>query len=326
MSAAPQSHWSRLAERGSGLGLRCVFVCQRWLGRPATLALLYPIALYFYLSAGSARKASRDYLQQLKSSRRPDLKVDWVTGFRHFYAFAVSGLDKLVAWAGRLDHSSVAFPNLAAFDAMLASGKGAVLVGAHMGNLEMTRALANGKRITNITAVVFTANAQRFNRILAHANASFGATMIQVSDLGPDTAIMLKEKIENGELIFIVGDRTPPTDNGRTLTVDFLGKPAPFAVGPWILASLLDCPVYQFFCLPQNDGYVIHFEQLAERIELPRKARQEALQGYVQRYADLLADYCAQAPLQWFNFFDYWDLSRKSRSADRLPSNDTAST
>ena len=28
-----QTHWSRLAERGSGLGLRFVFVCQRFLGR-----------------------------------------------------------------------------------------------------------------------------------------------------------------------------------------------------------------------------------------------------------------------------------------------------
>lgn len=311
---ATQAHWSRLAERGSGLGLRFVFVCQRMLGRHATRVLLYPIVLYFYLSSARARSASRTYLLRLQQARRPDLGIDWKTIFRHFYAFAASGLDKLVAWSGRLDHASVKFPQREAFEQLLASGKGAVLVGAHLGNLEMTRALASDKRIAKINAVVYTDHAQRFSRILAHANADFGANLIQVSSLGPDTAILLKEKVENGELLVIVGDRTPPADNGRVVEADFLGAMAPFAVGPWILASLLDCPVYLFFCLPQDDGYCLHFEPFAERIELPRKDRQSALEAYVQRYADRLADYCAIAPLQWFNFFDYWKTGRSTAS------------
>ncbi|HWT54905.1 MAG TPA: acyltransferase [Rhodocyclaceae bacterium] len=311
-----QAHWSRLAERGSGLGLRFVFVCQRLLGRRVTRTLLYPIVLYFFLTAATAREASRSYLRQLKASRRPDLSLGWASSFRHFYAFAASGLDKLVAWSGRLDHDSVIFPQRAAFEALLASGKGAVLIGAHLGNLEMTRALASDRRIAKINAVVYTDHAQRFSRTLEHANANFGANLIQISSLGPDTAILLQEKIDRGELIVIVGDRTPPGDvlreGGRIIEAEFLGRKAPFAVGPWILASLLNCPVYLFFCLPQDDGYCLHFEPFAEKIDLPRKSRQAALDGYVQRYADRLADYCAIAPLQWFNFFDYWKSGRST--------------
>ena len=97
---------------------------------------------------------------------------------------------------------------------------------------------------------------------------------------GPDTAIQLQEKIDKGELIVIVGDRTPPAENGRIVEAEFLGRKASFAMGPWILASLLGCPVYLFFCLPQDDGYCIHFEPFAERIELPRKNRQAALESY----------------------------------------------
>ena len=237
------AHWSRLAERGSGFGLRFVFVCQRLLGRRATRILLYPIVLYFFMTAKAARKASMDYLQQLQDTRLPGLPVNRSTVFRHLYAFAASGLDKLVAWSGRLDHASVAFPQRAAFESLLASGRGAILVGAHLGNLEMTRALARGSRVTNINAVVYTDHAQRFSRILEHANADFGADLIQVSSLGPDTAIILKEKIDKGELLVIVGDRTPPSDNGRVVEAMFLGRQAPFALGPWILASLLECPV-----------------------------------------------------------------------------------
>ncbi|MBU1664233.1 MAG: glycosyltransferase family 2 protein, partial [Gammaproteobacteria bacterium] len=89
-------------------------------------------------------------------------------------------------------------------------------------------------------------------------------------------------------------------------TADFLGAPAPFAQGPYILASLLKCPVYLFFCLRQNERFHIHFEQFAERIELPRKTRAAALQALAQRYSKRLAHYCRQAPLQWFNFYDFW--------------------
>ncbi len=73
-----------------------------------------------------------------------------------------------------------------------------------------------------------------------------------------------------------------------------------------ILASLLACPVYLFFCLRESDGYRIHFEPFAERIELPRRERQQRLQAYLQQYARRLEAYCLQAPEQWFNFYDFW--------------------
>jgi predicted LPLAT superfamily acyltransferase len=47
-------------------------------------------------------------------------------------------------------------------------------------------------------------------------------------------------------------------------------------------------------------------EHFAERVILSRRERQSALAGYAQRYALRLETYCQRAPLQWFNFFDFW--------------------
>lgn len=318
MRAPAPSHWSDIAERGSGLGMRALFICQRLLGQRVTRWCLYPVVFYYFLLARAARAASRQYLERLKAHAMPQLETGWRASFRHMYAFAVSGLDKFAAWGGRYDEARISFPNQALFETLRLSGRGAVLIGAHLGNLEMTRAMASSKQRATVNAVVYTRHAQRFNRILAHANADFAANLIQVSSLGPDTAILLKEKVDRGELLVIVGDRTPPTDNGRTVEADFLGARAPFAIGPWVLASLLECPVYLFFCLPKadgGDGYCIHFEPFATRIDLPRKDRMQHVQVLVQRYADRLAHYCVQAPLQWFNFFDFW----RSDSAARQP-------
>lgn len=323
---AGNSHWSQLAEQGGALGLRILFACYRLFGARLTQLMLYPVVAYFFLAAGSARRASHDYLLQLHHFRADMAQPapTWIDTFRHMLAFAQSGLDKLAAWSGRMPPGTVRFPNQAAFESLLQSGRGAVLVGAHLGNLEMTRALATGRKLATVNAVVYTDHAQRFNRMLEQANADYGANLLQVSALGPDTAILLKDKVEQGELLVIVGDRTPPAENGRISHASFLGRSAAFANGPWLLASLLDCPVYLFFCLRERDGYCIHFEPFSERIILPRKQRQQSLQAHVQQYASRLEQYCLQAPLQWFNFYDFW-RSEIGRPADtRAPLPDTA--
>jgi predicted LPLAT superfamily acyltransferase len=52
--------------------------------------------------------------------------------------------------------------------------------------------------------------------------------------------------------------------------------------------------------------YELYAEPFAERIELPRGKRQEALEEYVARYAARLEHYVRSAELNWFNFYDFW--------------------
>lgn len=300
-----------MAEAGSAWGLNLTFALYRLLGERAARLLLHPIVFWFFLFAPGARRASHSYLTRLHGVGGYDHVPTWRDGYRHLYAFASAALDKVAAWMGRIDLKRMVFEKQADLYALRDSGRGAVIIGSHLGSLETARALAShlGQQ-RKINAIVHTDHAIRFNAILARAHPGFAVNLIQVSQLGPDTAIALAEKIAAGELLFIVGDRTPATENGRVSQAEFLGAPAPFAQGPFILASLLKCPVYLFFCLAEGQGtqqrFHIHFEHFAERIELPRKSRGTALQALSQRYADRLAHYCRLAPLQWFNFYDFW--------------------
>ena len=306
-SGAVFGHWSTLAERGGLLGMRIVFWAYRLLGRNATRSLLYPIVFYYALTHTLARRSSLQFLRRAQAcGGLPAEPIGFKQVFKHLYAFAESGLDKLGAWMGNVGSEHIDFPARAEFDALRRSGRGAVLLGAHLGNLEMTRAIAVGENLARINAVVYTEHAKRFNNALQRANDRFGVNLLQVSEFGPDTAILLKEKIDAGELLVIVGDRTPPAETGRVCYADFLGRPAAFAQGPFLLASLLDCPVYLFFCLREEQGYRIHFELFAERIDLPRKTRHLALKRYAQQYAKRLEHYSLRAPYQWFNFYDFW--------------------
>ena len=317
--AKEKKNWSKMTERGTLLGLRIVSLTYRFLGRRGARILLLPVTLYFFLTGSTARRASIAYLRRVYSVFGPLPQLPhppgWTDGFRHFYSFAESALDKFAAWFDRETGIRVEFTSSEAFSHLLSSGRGAVLIGAHLGNLEMSRAVGVSSGLSGINAVVYTDHSVRFTAMLREINPRYSLNLIQVSSLGPEIAILLHEKIEQGELIFIVGDRVPVQDNGRICRVPFLGREAPFPQGPFLLASNLGCPVYLFFCLKEGEVYRIYLEPFADCIRLPRQGREEALASLVGRFAQRLEDHCSRAPLQWFNFFDFWGQVPKTTRA-----------
>ena len=93
--------------------------------------------------------------------------------------------------------------------------------------------------------------------------------------------------------------------------MSFLGGTARLPQGPFRLAALLGCPVVTMIALRAGPRrYRVEMRPLAQRIELPRSGREAELTRHAQAFADQLAAACRRAPLQWFNFFDYWEQPR----------------
>ena len=112
----------------------------------------------------------------------------------------------------------------------------------------------------------------------------------------------------------IVGDRVSARHKERSVYVPFLGRNAPFPEGPFVLASLLACPVYLVFCTKVGRKYRLYIEPFEERLVLPRGRRREALEEVIARYARALESHCLRAPTQWFNFFDFWEQGEGHRA------------
>jgi predicted LPLAT superfamily acyltransferase len=154
--------------------------------------------------------------------------------------------------------------------------------------------------------LVHTAHAERFNRMLDRLNPGSKVRLLQVRDFSAATVMMLADRVAQGEFIAIAGDRVPLRGD-RVVHADFLGHPAPLPIGPWLLASLLKCPAYTIACVRIGERYRVRVEQLAERIELPRNAREQAIAGYAARFAAWMESQLQDAPYEWFNFFPFWD-------------------
>ncbi|WP_324003198.1 glycosyltransferase family 2 protein [Aeromonas hydrophila] len=307
-----RTHWSRTPERGSLLGMQIMLASYRLLGRRGFSLLLYPVIGYFWLTGRAQRQASQAYLTRLESFADASgvaLPPEPRSSFRHFLRFGEAALDKLAGWRGDITEQEVELVGAEHYQTAINSGQGVLLLGSHLGDLELCRALGSRKQGLRINALVFTRHAARFNALLKQINPDSHLNLIQVQELGADTAILLKEKLERGEWVVIVGDRTSVTREKRVIWADFLGAPAPFPLGPFVLSSVLGCPVYLMFGLKEQGRFRVHFEPFADGQPLPRQGRQQILASRVQAYADRLQHHCLQAPLDWFNFFDFWQLT-----------------
>lgn len=306
LSRRGERHWSQRRERGAYWGLWLSLQCHRWLGPRVLHGVLYGIIGYFFLTNAEARAASRGFLERAwRAGALPGAPRAGLV-FRHFYTFGSALIDRLGAWSGAIGGDDVIFSGHEHFDAQLRSGRGAVIFTSHLGNAEMSRALAAKVPGLKMTVLVFSRHAEQFNRLMREVNPGIDAQLLQIDEIRPDTALQLSERIERGEFVVIAADRTSPGAPGRVVYADFFGEAAPFPQGPMILAALLRCPVYLLFCLRENHRHHVVVEPFAERLTLARGQREKDLALWARRFAARLEFYTRRAPLQWFNFYDFW--------------------
>ncbi|HXP98089.1 MAG TPA: hypothetical protein VN809_15345 [Telmatospirillum sp.] len=304
--ADEDGHWARLAERGTLFGLRLIRGLYGVAGRRGCLVLLWLIVPYFYLSDKARRRHCLAFLGEVHV-RQGLPPPGWQEGLAHFMSFAEKALDTFIAWVCPERTGAIRVVGDETMRRLATEGRGGLLIVSHLGNAELCRAhLAKlfGRRVN---VLLHSHHAVQYNRILNAVCPEVGAETIQVTDIGPATAIDLKERVERGEWIAIAGDRTPVLNKSRVSRVPFLGRLAPFSQGPYILASLMGCPIQVMFCLREGDGYTVYFETFSEdAIPLPRRGRDLYLEDLCARYAAILETYCLMAPRQWYNFFDFW--------------------
>jgi len=320
-ASTSSSHWAQINEISFVAGMRAMFFLYRCCGRWPFRLALYPVLLWFIASNRRARTASAQYLQlaqQCSQPPNPQVPTGLPGVLRHFASFAESILDKMLLWGGQFKLDQVTIHGHPPLLENIAQGRGGLLICTHLGNLELCRVMSGRCPGLKMTVLVHTKHAQAFNRMLAHLNPGSELNLLQVTEMSPATAIMLADKVAQGEFVVIAGDRIPVSPHPRVAWADFLGQPAPFPVGPYILASLLQCPAFLLFSRRTANGADLHFEPFRDSIVLPRKERARLLDQLVADYAARLEHHCLQVPLQWFNFYDFWALP----ATDDLPAND----
>ncbi|HEX4510608.1 MAG TPA: acyl-CoA synthetase [Burkholderiaceae bacterium] len=294
--------WQRAPERGNATVLRVMTWIALRLGRRAARGLLHPITLYFMLFAPAARRQSRRYLG--RALGRPARFID---GYRHVHAFSATVLDRVYFLRQRHAPFDVHVVGGALIDEVVAQGRGAFLIGAHVGSFEVIRATgeAHGLRAA---MVMYPDNARLVNAALRAIAPASDPTIIALGR--PSAMLAVRDWLDAGGLAGMLGDRSldKPSERTSELPVTFLGHDAPFSDGPVRLAALLGRRVlFMAGIYLGGNRYEVRFEPLVDFSAHPKGADRDArVAEGVRAYAARLEALCREHPYNWFNFHDFW--------------------
>lgn len=301
--------WQAQRERSTPLALMTIRWIALHLGRTAARSVLYPITLYFLLFAPAQRRASLSFLKRVLK-RKPT----YLDAARHIHCFASTILDRVYLLTGRFHYLSVQFPNKNIPLEYFKKGQGCILLGSHLGSFEVLRSYAVRKCPLPLKILMYEGHNPMIVQILNALNEDTADMVIPMGR--EDSLLRVKEFVDSGYAVGMLGDRLFSNDKSARCTL--LGDEAEIPTAPFHIASVLDVPVIVFFGLYMGGNrYEIHFELLTEHIDLSRKNRQQELQQWAQRYADILEKYVRYAPYNWFNFYDYWQEEHDERATKR---------
>ncbi len=294
-------HWQESKERSTPLTLLTIRWIALHLGRPVARCLLYPITGYFLLFANSQRKASLQYLSRILKRR-----ATWFDSAKHIHAFASTILDRVYLLTGQFDKLAIQFPAENIPLKYSKNGVGCLLLGSHIGSFEVLRSYAVSNYPLPIKILMYEQQAPMMVQALNALNANVADTLISL-DGSPSCLLKVKEAIDNGTTVGLLGDRIMVGANEKTVQCTLLGEPVKMSTAPILMASALKVPIIVFFGLYLGGNrYKINFELLTEEVKLNRQTRQQDIQNYTQKYVDILEKQIQETPYNWFNFYDFW--------------------
>jgi predicted LPLAT superfamily acyltransferase len=296
---ARRADWIRHRERGSLLLLRLMAFLSLRLGRTATRIPLYGIAAYFFLFAPTARRHSLRYLRLALG--RPAGARD---RFRHILSFATTIHDRVFLINDRFSPFDITLEGEALVRSQMESGRGALLLGAHMGSFEVVKSLGRQLRGLKVAMAMYEENTRKINATFAAINPRHESDIIPLGRL--EAMLSIADRLERGMFVGVLGDRTLGHEPMQSVTL--LGTRAYLPTGPLRAAAILRCPVFFMAGLYRGKNrYHVVFERIADFSAIAPADRAAEVHSAVERYAAALDRHCRTDPYSWFNFYDFWN-------------------
>jgi predicted LPLAT superfamily acyltransferase len=307
-AARQAAEWAARREQGSRWALQLMAWVAVTLGRPVARLLLHPITVYYLLFAPAARRHSRRYLQRVLGRH-----ANWRDGYRHVHSFASTVLDRIYFVRGQLQHFEIRVVGGPEVDASMADGRGAFLLGAHIGSFEALHAIGDTRPGLQVSMVMYPDNARMIHAMLQALAPDFKLGIIAIGR--PGSTLAIRDALNAGGVVGLLGDRSLAADGGRAaagaglLSIPFLGLPATFSDGPLRLALVLKRRVFFMVGLYRGGKvYEVRIETLADFSHPPAspQEREALMHAALRAYVAKLEALVREAPYNWFNFYDFW--------------------
>ena len=281
--------------RGTVLGYKIFVFFMKNLGLGAAYFILYFVAAYFCLFALNSSKAIYYYFnKRLKYSRTKSL----LSIYNSYYTFGQTIIDKVAISSGLRDKFTYEFDGIHLIEETLKEKKGGVLISAHVGNFEIAEFFfgeLEGKTSISLltTDVEHTAIKEYIDSVTNDSNINLIIIKEDLSHIFEINAALARN-----EIVCITGDRY--IKGSKFFTQELLGAEAKFPAGPFLLASRLNVPVLFVYVMKETST---HYHLYARKSQAAQRDSKMLLEEYAESVSWMLKKY----PLQWFNYFDFWN-------------------
>ena len=280
--------WFQMKERGAGeKRLFLSFYLYKIFGEKVLRLIAFFVALAVFLTAKERRDAS---IKFLKLVNKPQ-----ITGsFRQFLNFANALVDKILAFAGKIDPDRFLIDDEKNFS-------GTFFITTHIGNVEILRALLAYPKAPRANVFLQSNACEIFNRFLKKMEIATNLEVFPVEDIGVETSIQISDRIKSGEIVFIAGDRVSAQNTNKTYEAEFLGRKTKFPLGTLKFALMLGCPICFVVCIKDGENFVVHTKKFVS----DSKTKTAILEDLKKEYVNFLEEYTLKYPYQFYNFYDF---------------------
>lgn len=281
--------------RGTVFGFKVFIFFIKHLGVNAAYLLMHLPVPYFYLVE---RKNSKGLYNYFKNRLTYSSANSAISVYRSYFEFGKTLVDRLALLSGLRSNYTFEFDGENYIKEALVQKKGGILISAHVGNFELAQYFFK-ERLPNahISIVISDQDHENIKEYLQQYLNKDVAKLIVVQD-DMSHIFEIHSALKENRIVCISGDRYMA--GTKFMEAELLGKKAKFPVGPFHLAARLDVPVLFVYLMREPKK---HYHLYARKVDTINDSPEEVLDKYTSSVEKILASY----PLQWFNFYDFWN-------------------
>ncbi len=287
--------------KGNLLGYKIfVFLLKKCNIRVAYSVLVF-VALYYSLTAWKSNSSLFYYLHKRQGFNF--FKSIFLV-YGSYFRFGQVLIDKTAISLGLRNRYTYDFDGIEILKDLLEEKKGAILISAHVGNFEVADFFFADIDFKSQIHLVTTDREHShikdyFESISIKTNLNFIVVKDDLSHI-----FEINNCLSNNEIICFTGDRYFP--GNKTLKTNFLGEDALFPAGPFSIASRMNVPVACVYVMKEKN---LHYHLYTRRVSVKHRDAQHLLESYCSSVTNILKKY----PLQWFNYYDFWEKPKASK-------------
>lgn len=294
------------------LGHLFFYVILKLFGKKCACFFLYPVIFCYVLFSRKIHTVTTPYLKY----RFPDHGrfQRFFDTFKNVHSFGQVLVDRI--WLS-IDRKAVIAWEVKGKEKILEAvqtGKGAVLITAHVGNWQTALAKLNALPV-KVHALM---QRDQFAEAKHFLDLNPREQYFDIIDVDGPFGGMIEAKaaLQRGEIVTIMADRYI---KGSAKSVEFFGKEIKLPDAAYGLAAFAEAPVLIFLAAKTGTNkfelqvWDMFFPKFVERDK-----RDEVLQQCCQIFASTLQKYLQLHPYQWYNFFNIWDQDDTEYSLEKV--------